>query len=307
LSCAYARATSRCIAIYNRFNFSIEAKAKFHQVLKEAYPALREWQDVAVWPSPPEKWNLVYIGRNIYWSPLWEKWYIRPSADYVEAVLWREYIVQTSSFPIYWGSRHARQRELHLSSSSGARLVRFYWCQQCQRWEEDSLQHLFSLEQDKLPLEKSTYEVVCKLLDGEMGERATEILRTDHILVWLLYRWSQLSQEQKDLLEKHFSYGTQENILEIAKMVVGLEVILLESGARIERIKLQQSYWNTFNWISTQIDQEAWGTALSKAFGVWVYRRWLQKKSKGVYIRLIPTSSNNNAPEAKDQEEGSLD
>ncbi|WP_136625262.1 hypothetical protein [Dictyobacter kobayashii] len=311
LSCAYSRATSRCIAIYDSLAFIDLPNSQFAAALMTEHPSIKQLQTTMAWPSL-DKWHLTPIdvqGINLYWSDYWHGWVLLKFGEQVDPflILWLLHILYTSFLPVYLGkdeqvkvlNPYHRMNKYSIEQLSKGIVyddIPFLWCPSCKQWarvmknaEDEWICLECSREMDLFfELPHFSSEMVQHYVQLALALAENKSLLPEPItpFSYSLHRWSLLNEKQREQLTRYCSWVDLNIPLCIARFLTGIEIITAQPGQQLENTYLQQHFWEQCPWLGENVDRTVWNQAVASCMGTWLTRRWVQKKEKGVYLTL---------------------
>ena len=133
LFCAYSRATTACIAIYDTDKLASATKQHFHHALLESGGNRELVESVRVaslsrtmMTDQFEAGKLALQTLNLAWSPSWKAWIVDLDDWDHPAVTWLDYLASNYPWPIfYWQSDSRRQVYLFSLSGEDSRSVTY--------------------------------------------------------------------------------------------------------------------------------------------------------------------------------------
>lgn len=327
LSCAYSRATSRCIAIYHIHALSSQNSSVFHRLLLEtsqdvraavqAYQSDRERKSVHLPQSVPQtvpapvppamrSLHLTQVASkfaHIAWSHDWQGWLLEPQEnveDQIARHLWIYHLASTSSAPIYvpefskWESnKYSCYRPIDSLLDIPSRSYEFVdWCPRCQRITRRRKSDL--LTQTNLPcldcespVQSRDVPTIARSLTEFDQEGRTRDDQDESFFLMTLRRWLKLPDEQR----KHFKASQYMGRagFEACKLLLGMDLLEMDPGQEVTLAERHEYYWQVNPWLMRHVNKAEWKTVVIASVTHWLGRGWLEKKKVGIYVRTFST------------------
>lgn len=296
-ACAYSRATSRCIAIYQPTTIlKHHSDYQFAQVLVSGDPRLSQWvlrrqekerqqqelhelqkketrEQRAMWPSP--SWQIVtFANQVLQWSRLWQAWYIQKQPTQIETLLWAMHVAMSSPHDVYAEEQfhQGEYQYIHkfLPSTNVLTILQrdipIAWCKKCQSWSRGyTISDIFNTTwhcSDCLtePVHTSSDDVG-KEVEPSLLRSAQQIVmeceECKTVFSLALFYWSELSPIQKRFVGEHCR-NTDNPLNWVARIITATEILAVSPGALVETETIHHFSWNSCPWLATQINETQW-------------------------------------------------
>lgn len=312
LFCAYSRATSICVALYDAQEFAWKQSGAFKlallknpQILSHTQEAKRRSQ-VATHMAGRMKTAISYIHTiQIVWCANWGTWLVELSEPGDPAETWIDYLITAYQSPVFQWYSNSRDEILLILPVSGldedvnTRLFRSKKCGKCNQYapcEQRSENCIFcdgifarssgiSLEIDYEELR--LFDVsVRRFASGEIDERVLAALPIQLIAVGArLYG----KQNQKRNTAEGIELPMGRNMLyRIAMAIILARVASMKTGATFDRTVLTEKLYNNYKALQ-QVPFKEWAKWLSQAISTCTqHKKLLRKVRKNVYSPLDP-------------------
>jgi Uncharacterized conserved protein (DUF2075) len=316
LLCAYTRATSRCIAIFDARDF-INKKHNIQlidQFEKSKYlpiglePILERFGKARI-TTPLQE--VIVKTASVSWSSQWKGWVIQENSnsDVVSAHLWRNYLCQSSRFPVFYVSTDFYSGT-HVDAHSNVRILtdtpiidRQYieLCPHCNRWTRMIYQEsnrTFLCQECNIhgsgqEIPKDEIQIILRYQDILLNWSTKEALEKRNLPIQLfaLAYWRTLSPSHQTLVASKLNYFSGCLADDICDVFIAIDIAKLSPGEVILLDDLRNKYQSP-KWypnLKNQIDIDLWKKIISRRISRWISYNLIQKKSKntsGVYIRL---------------------
>ncbi|GHO67425.1 hypothetical protein KSC_063170 [Ktedonobacter sp. SOSP1-52] len=299
LLCAFSRATSRCIVIYNIATFlqpglsplyqQIISERGFQAAIDDRYSKSLEAQKILSTPQ-------------LYWSSRWQGWILTYSQEEkhrasktLERDLWIAYIKATASHPLYVGILSAYST-LHVYTPAqipgndvDAR-ISFQWCEKEEQWSRFAWRSRKSpqLCLDCLKLEFEQTE--------NFSETATLYIQTARALqmgkplpiasipVLLLQKWMQLTPRENFFIACHTHNLEPTEVYPLCKLFVGLTIAAKAVG---DIFTTEEIFQEALRLPGASAKAREWNKYVKLALSKWRDITWLEQLEKGKYRRAV--------------------
>jgi len=310
LFCAYSRATTRCIVIYDAYETTIHSYGNFGKKLLESkkYPEIRAAADSGYIVNILRQLNItrqVVVSQivQIEWCFEWGCWIIIQEEE-AEAVtkLWLDYLQDVTKDPIlYIDSKTRDTFQLYdsmLKNSDDISVnptVRLYSCSNCRRIAPHKKETgevgncilcEYSLPEfnSYIPFEEIEglmyYE---NTLSAPKGIMKDEKLRLPVSLIAVGY-WNALNTEQKELLSTTAARAGGNLFYRAAVVLTIVDILNTKQEGLIKLDDLSKKYHLLYNNIN-KLPYKKWKSSVSLALELWANRELINKLSKGVFRR----------------------
>jgi hypothetical protein len=319
LSCAYTRATSRCIVIYDVFSL-LHQGCEFTQILLKSPSVPSQLSEMvdSIWP-PKKVLPITEINLNsvkISWSHQWKGWVIEEdeNIDTISSSLWRDHLTLSSEYPTFSLSNEDLLMTVtlpveHLSTDPVSSLEHLWWCSSCERWTRHNFNFHNSnwccieceLKRYSFPIpdrERKQMIHFDSVLSNPQNYPAS-VKQNMTLSLFALGYWFTLPQEQriqidKELKPNHFA----KNALQV---LLAIDILKLSPGDIITLESLRKKYQRWYPNLLSQVKFEDWKQWISVRVNSFLIRDpleepdysrqlewsdWLRKEKVGVYVRL---------------------
>lgn len=315
ICCAYSRATSFCHVIYSASSFARKTKSSFHEKLK-CGNSTYAYQIQKYFPFK-NKINAVEVVKNsanIDWSENWGCWIFYKSLNEIDELrswMWKLYINETDHnniIDLYDASCDPASNmtivTAHKNDSGGRFIeeINFMWCDNCNRWTKTKdLVRLFAPEckecgvltaTQPVPEIAENYIVLDVLVSRKRPPTASEINQMP-VYIRALGRWLALSESEKQLSLPYIFCGGKP-LIAAARVLTGIDIMKAAPHSIITNSYLSDKYWNEFEWLQSNVEQNKWKEAVANNLGTWFNQyKWVTKIGPGKYKRVpdLPTKT----------------
>ncbi|WP_243375583.1 DNA/RNA helicase domain-containing protein [Geotalea sp. SG265] len=309
ITCAYSRATTLCIVIFNAINFIEETKDPFQSMVKvlEAGIAKQLGELNFDTANGEDLVKIISATSNIQWSEIWNSYVMYHSIDPVEELynlLWRFHLVIYEKNCIYEIKKPSfgAGKETVINSARylpdleyGFRDERITlgWCPTCGMWtrktdvpsaNDNCLDcKVRQNKRYKARLENKQYDD-CIANPNAYEKEFKQKLSPFLIALGRLH--NRLDNDQK-LTVKEKVKGSKNALYEVARIFIGIDLLSYEVGDSIVANDYSEKLWNSmpaFQQITTLPELKA---QVNTAFAVYYNTdKWLKKLTKGVYEKV---------------------
>ena len=312
LACAYTRATSRCIVIY-------DAKVFLYW---KTYGCQFTSRLISSANPPPSLSSLLNVAGSIrittplieidtasvqlHWSPHWNGWVITEgqSPDLIHCGLWKNYLCHYSGYPVFLVSRNEERQDIIVIKSSNVTAItdaprtdysHIKWCSTCNRWtrtridgrtrglvceEEEPIQAL-EVSQDEVGKIRQFDEILVNWPKATKHQKQSLPL---HLLA--LAYWRTLTNEQRNLVATPLRDCSGEFDRVICGVLVAVDLASTQPGVIVELKDLREKHIKWHPAFEKEIGLERWKTMIAPKVASWLTRGLISKISTGVYLRL---------------------
>lgn len=302
LLCAYTRATSRCIVIYDAVHLTENGYATFGKLLLESEKKddIQREASVTLTTTTFDQANLNLITAvqktgNVVWCNEWSAWIVRPDEfDEVSLEMWRNHLIVSGTLPVlYWGTQdrgvlHAITRPLGINDYLPASQYLLAPCEVCgviTPWSPQGNGYVCAA-----CASPANYQVPKNALrqlaesDGILYTPASASLSDKHnlsVFLLALGRWRKLSIKQQQAIQPVIT-GDRLSY-QAAQVLTAVDIVNLQKGKYLELDECTERYWGWSLSLQSQIDFRAWRDTVASAISTWYRRKMLYKVDTGKY------------------------
>lgn len=309
LFCAYSRATTRCIVIYDAFNTTKQLYGTFGKTLLESKQRLEIERAASVGYTVNILKNLNLskqtviskIGR-IEWCSQWSAWLITNKNDDVTSSLLLDYLCVSSKEPVFHVDMEMREHlefyecGLLLSDVKGRNLVILHRCAKCGN-ETPHKREGFKIGkcilcEKSLPkagnfspvqeIEKlAQYENILSLPRNFSTEEKLSL----PVSLLALGSWNALDLQNGKDLSLTIARASASFAYRAALVFTGVHIVKSKKGDSIELKKLSDKYYESYKNLN-QISSLQWKSYVSLALELWKTRGIIAKQGKGKFCKV---------------------
>jgi hypothetical protein len=320
LFCAYTRATSRCIVIYDAIFVSKGKYGKFGKILVEEKPdEIIQTEEMVQEKAIPrltseifdeQKFNLLPIDSqsvDLYWCTDWNGWIIYPKHNsYVAQLMWTYHLTTTTDYSVYtWDVNEKWSVKLitkinNFDKNLKRQVCSLSFCKSCGL----TTPHLYKKGREvnecilcltaKLEFNGRDIEVQSKfsrILDNGSQAQLEDKKKLSIFLI-AIGRWNKLVREKGNLHLSLYAPVTSGSVgYQVAHLLVLIE-ILIEKNEILKADDLMNLYIGWCPTLVQQVDRDKLTSFFSQALNTWFSKKVLRKpetgkSEKGIYERSI--------------------
>lgn len=315
LFCAYSRATSRCIVIYDALEITREFCGTFGNLLLESEVGPEIWKaaNAGLTVNIIKNRNLDLISAanktgQISWCKNWAGWVVTlEHRDDVAANLWIDHLCLSTQDPIYFFDLEMRanlyrvRRPVDLLTARNSEYLSLRWCTNCKRI---AIHHAIPLPANtqeirgndwgcdecsmNFPKHLEGSEQIQRVIDYDSAlfspkDVSFEEKRRMPISLIALGRWQTLTPDEQSLFKSAFGGGSIG--YGAALVLTAVDVSKTSPGQEMRLDSLADRYLNWSLVLAEEISRSKWRKVVANALSNWKQRGWLVKKDVGIYVR----------------------
>ena len=321
LFCAYTRATSRCIVIYDAIFVGRGEYGKFGKILLKEKPdeiiqieEVIQEEAISRLTSPrltseifdEQGFELLSIDSNsigLYWCTDWNSWIVYPKRNaYVAQLMWTYHLTTTTDYPVYtWDIDEKWSLKLFKKINSFDETLKRHictlnFCQSC----GFTTPHLHNSARDlnectlcfipEFDLDRKEIKVQSKFSSTlDHGSQAEpEDKKKLSIFLIAIGRWNKLVLEKDDLNLNSYIPSRSGSIgYQVAHVLVLID-ILLNNCELLKMNDLAEKYQSI--WcpdLVKRVDKKKWCSFVAQSLNTWYSKKILDKVKPGVYKRSV--------------------
>jgi AAA domain/Nuclease-related domain len=302
LFCAYTRATSRCIVIYNALQVINGNYGAFGQILLDSDKTgnIQKESDSGLTSVifGQQEFNLISVAdktTNLYWCDEWSGWVIyQDKFDLVSRWMWTYHLIITTDYPVYtWDSQDRRTLVYFRSPQSlddyFGENCNLEYCSSC-KIETPFTRPFREVSKCVLCLNKkylsTSHEIQTNFDDILAPNSGASGLDKKKLSIFLiaLGRWDTIALEDKIKFSSEVLVGGS-----IGHQVACLLILTDLLKKKDLTFKLDEMATRYRSWcpdLEQQIDEKAWRKMVALGANIWLQKKVLSKVSKltpGVY------------------------
>ena len=306
LLCAYTRATSRCIVIYDAVNILEGRYQTFGDIILESGRTEDIQQEANLGLTSgileEENLNLVPVSNNtidLFWCYEWGGWIIYPRDDnQVAQLMWAYHLIVTTNYPVYTWDVYDRGNIICFESvekidDSSRRWCNLDYCNDCELLTPFTSTSIDQLDEC----------VICLYGEGEneiaseeikiqaefdrilkLGSKASlKDKRKLSIFLMALGRWNTIPEEKKQSLNFDLPIASGTVGYTVAHLLI-LTDILLCSDNILKLGEVATKYRD--KWcpdLVQRIDGKSWRSIVARGMNTCFQQNLIEKVSKGIY------------------------
>jgi hypothetical protein len=302
LFCAYTRATSRCIVIYNAVGVLQGSYKTFGKIILELDKIGNTQREANLGLTSgifdEQKFNLIPVANktiSLCWCVDWNAWVIYPEENKkIAQLMWTYHLVVTTDYPVYtWtlydrGSLQYFEPASGLEDSSGSYLCNLNFCEHCgflTPFVSDAcglfLRGKNRFESPEIKLQ-SEFDYILSM--GPQG--LTKDKKTLSIFLMALGRWNLIIQQQKSGLGNYVPTCSGTIGYNVAFLLVLTDILLAgeEQDAILSLGEAATKY--RAKWcpdLVQRIDERVWRVMVASGFNKWIGKNIIEKVEQGAY------------------------
>lgn len=306
LLCAYTRATSRCIVIYDAINMLKGDYQTFGNIILES----SRTEDIRLEAKlgltsgilKEENLNLVPISDNtidLFWCPDWGGWIIYPGDfNQVAQLMWAYHLIVTTNYPVYTWDVYDRGNLLYFESvekidDSSGRGCNLNFCENCElvtpfistsiNEPDECVICLYEEDANVITSEETKIQAEFDRILGLGSKALSKDKRKLSIFLMALGRWNTIPEERKQDLNFNVPITSGTIGYTVTHLLI-LTDILLCSNNILKLGEVATKYRD--KWcpdLVQRIDAQSWISIVALGMNTCFQQKLIKKVSKGIY------------------------
>ncbi|OYQ61965.1 hypothetical protein B9G53_24700 [Pseudanabaena sp. SR411] len=314
LLCAYTRATSRCIVIYDALAV-IKGKYKaFGQIILELDKKgdIKKESSLVLTSSIFSKqgFNLIDIDDktiSLYWCSDWNGWIIYPTKNkQVAQLMWIYHLTVTTDYPVYtWREMDSGKLQYFkpvnsLKDDLGKDLCNLSYCKSCnivtpfllkfdafasKLYRENDECAVCSSVRTEIELNKIDIQIQFAQILSQGNQASNSDKKRLSIFLMALGRWNTIGETQKQELEDYFRVRSGTIGYNVAHLLILSDLLKIEEMQHEFGIDEAATKYRD-KWcpdLVARIDQKSWRGMVAHGFNTWLQQKVIEKVDKGIY------------------------
>lgn len=312
LFCAYTRATSRCIVIYDAIEVLKGSYKTFGQILLEADEAENIKREANLGLTSGifdgQSFSLAKAAEktiNLFWCNDWRGWVIRPENSDQEAtkLMWIYHLITTTDFPVYTWNLYDRGNLLcfepveSLGTSSG-RVCRLNFCINCEEMTPFKLTFRGEIDECIVCSSESGEAQFCNIsnirslqaqLDNVLAAGTQAVISDSRLSIFLkaISRWNTVPENQKREFNEYVPASSGTIGYSVAHLLILTDILKMNEGKDLELDKRVEQYLKWCPDLEQRVDKKSWREIVARGVNTWLRKGILQKVGQGVYRKNL--------------------
>ncbi|MEL6439343.1 MAG: hypothetical protein AAFQ80_08840 [Cyanobacteria bacterium J06621_8] len=309
LLCAYTRATSRCIVIYDAINLLEGHYQTFGNIILESGRIKDIQQEANLGLTSgiikEENLSLVPISDStidLFWCSDWGAWIIYPrDLNQVARFMWAYHLIVTTNYPVYTWELYATGSLLYFKSvdkidDSSARGCNLRYCNNCEQVApftiasiKQSEECVICLYQEDKNTIKSEEMRIQDEFDRILKLGSTALLKDKRklsIFLMALGRWNKIPEKKKQDLNFNVPVTSGTVGYTVAHLLIVADILLCSDNI-IELDEVAIRYRD--KWcpdLVQRIDYKLWRSIVALGMNTCLQQKLIEKVKKGIYRKI---------------------
>ncbi|MGK7948331.1 MAG: AAA family ATPase [Xenococcaceae cyanobacterium] len=306
LLCAYTRATSRCIVIYDAINMLEGRYQTFGNIILKSGNIEDIQQEAKLGLTSgilkEENLNLVPISNktiDLFWYPEWGGWIIYPREDnQVAQLMWAYHLIVTTNYPVYTWNVYDRGNIIYYESvekidDSSGRGCNLNYCDNCElvtpfistsinQLDECAI-CLYEENENVITSEQTKIQAEFDRILGLGSTASSKDKRKLSIFLMALGRWNTIAQEKKQSLNFDLPIASGTIGYTVAHLLIMADILLCSDGI-LKLNEVATKYRD--KWcpdLVQRIDDKSWRSIVARGMNTCLQQKLIEKVSKGIY------------------------